>query len=359
MNITLWQELIWNIDFARNLIFLVLAIVVAIFVIPKEVRRLQKKRENQLAKAFLSQWGNICISAITADKPDTETEQRARTELSASGDWDLSGYVSTEQTIHDLWEDIRSGKRDPDGSAMLINNALEQVLYTDEERTNKGLPAEKRYPFPSSRAVPRSWVRRILNPMYAKIEIFDVELLPIGELEMAISYLDSFSQQGYFTRHQFMSYALHLAQSMEKFAKHLWQLEGWATKVVIEEQKEDTKSKAGVFLSIAIALFAFTVISHGISQILVCLTAVFFAVSSIILRINAKTTVRFRKWLRHLNVDYLVIFLGLVSVVVVLLQSGQVIPASVVFIAAYIFLIINILRSLVTIKRNNKPKADN
>ena len=66
--------------------------------------------------------------------------------------------------------------------------------------------------------------------MYEKIEIFDVELLPIGELEMAMSYLDSFSQQGYFTRTQFMSYALHLAQSMEKFEKYLWKLANWSNR---------------------------------------------------------------------------------------------------------------------------------
>ena len=357
----MWQALVWNVGFLQGLIFLALGISAAVFLIPRIVRSLQAQRDERLAKALLRQWGHICIGAITADKPDTETEQKARMELFESGDWDLSGYASTEQTIDQLWEDIRNGKREPDGSAMIIYNALEQVLYGDEERANKGTPPEKKYPFPSSQAVPRSWVRRILNPMYAKIEIFHVELLPIGELEMAMSYLDSFSQQGHFTRHQFMSYALHLAQSMEKFAKYLWQLEGWATKVVIEEQKENTKSKAGVFLCIAIALFTFFIISDGRLKVFLFLTGVSFAVSTIILRINSKATARPRKWLHQSDVDYLAIFLGLVSVVIALSQSGQGILTGVVLIAAYIFLIVNILRSLGIIKRkeNNKAKADN
>jgi hypothetical protein len=226
----MWQELIWNVGFLQGLILLALGISAALFLIPRILKSLQAQRDERLAKALLRQWGHICISAITADKPDTETEQEARMELFESGDWDLSGYVSTEGTIDQLWEDIRNGKREPDGSAMIINNALDKVLYSDEERKSKGLPPEKKYPFPSSRAVPRSWLRRILNPMYANIEIFDVELLPIGELEMAMSYLDSFSQQGYFTRGQFVSYALHLAQSMEKFGKYLWKLEKWPHK---------------------------------------------------------------------------------------------------------------------------------
>jgi hypothetical protein len=224
----MWHELIWNIDFLRGLIFFAFGILAAILLIPRILKRLQAERDKRLAKALLRQWSHICISAITADKPDTETEQRARMELFDKGDRDLSGYVSTEQTIDQLWNDIRNGKKEPDGSAMIIYNALEQVLYSDEERQNKGLPPEKKYPLSGSRAVPKSWLRRILNPMYAKIEIFDVELLPIGELEMAMSYLDSFSQQGYFTRTQFMSYALHLAQSMEKFEKYLWKLENWS-----------------------------------------------------------------------------------------------------------------------------------
>jgi hypothetical protein len=66
--------------------------------------------------------------------------------------------------------------------------------------------------------------------MYAKIEIFDVELLPITELEMAMSYLESFSKEGSFTMYQFMSYAFNLAESMEKFEKYLWKLDGRSDK---------------------------------------------------------------------------------------------------------------------------------
>lgn len=227
---TMWHELIWNIDFLRGLIFVALGILAAVLLIPWILKRLQAQRENRVARALLKQWGHSCISAITALKPDTEAEQKTRLELLDSGDWDLRGYIGVEQIIDGLWEDIRNGKTEPDGLAREITNALEGVLYSDEERESKALPPEKRFPFPTNRAVLRSWLRRTLNPMYAKIEIFDVESLPIGELEMAMSYLDLFSEQGYFTRHQFISYALHLTHATEKFAKYFWKLENRSSK---------------------------------------------------------------------------------------------------------------------------------
>ena len=229
----MWHELILNIDFIRGLIlgviFLALGVLAAILLIPRILKRLQAQRDKRLAKALLRQWGRICIAAITALKPDTETEQMTRMELFDSGDLDLSGYVPTEQIIGLLWADIENGRREPDGSAMIINNALEKVIYSDEERKNKELPPTKIYPFSSNQAsITRLWVRRILNPLYAKIEIFDLESLPIGELELVMSDLEKFSQQGYFSRNQFMSCAYHLALSIEKFAKYLWKLENWS-----------------------------------------------------------------------------------------------------------------------------------
>jgi len=149
-----------------------------------------------------------------------------RIELFELGDWDLSEYVSVSENINQLWQDIENGRREPDGSAMIINNALEKVIYSDEERKNKELQHQKIYPFSSNQAsITRLWVRRILNPMYAKIEIFDLKSLPIGELEFVMSDLEKFSQQGYFSRHQFMSCAYHFALAIEKFAKYLWKLE--------------------------------------------------------------------------------------------------------------------------------------
>lgn len=228
VNLIMWHELIWNIDFLRGLIFFALGILAAILLIP----RILKRRDKQLAKALLRKWGNTCVSTITELKPDTETEQMARMELFESGEYDLSGYVSTEETIHQIWQDNQNGRREPDGSAMIISNALEKVLYSDEERKNKELPSEKTYQFPCNlAALTRLWVRTILNPMYAKMEIFDAELLPIGELELVLSHLDEFSQQGYFSRHEFMSCVLHLAQSMEKFAKYLRKLDNWPNKL--------------------------------------------------------------------------------------------------------------------------------
>jgi len=223
----MWDELIWNIEFARSIISVVLGILVASFIIPWILRQ----RDKRLAKDLLREWGNTCVSAITTLKPNTEAEQTARMELFEMGDWDLNEYVSVSEIIDQVWQDIENGRREPDGSAMIINNALEKVIYSDEERKNKELPPTKIYPFSSNQAsITRLWVRRILNPLYAKIEIFDLESLPIGELELVMSDLEKFSQQGYFSRNQFMSCAYHLALSMEKFAKYLWKLENWSNK---------------------------------------------------------------------------------------------------------------------------------
>jgi hypothetical protein len=224
----MWRELIWNIEFARNFISVVIGILVASFIIPW----ILKQRDKRLAKDLIRQWGNACMNAILVLKPDTEAEQKQRSELFEKGDWELKKYVSADQIINDIWENIEKGKEEPDGSAKIIMNVLEKVLYSDEERNKKGLPSEKKYTFPSNQAdLIRLWVRRILNPMYAKIEIFDLELLPIGELELVMINLDRFSKQGHFSRHEFVSFAFHLALSMEKFGEYLWKLENLSNKL--------------------------------------------------------------------------------------------------------------------------------
>ena len=111
------------------------------------------------------------------------------------------------------------------------------MLFTSEEKQSKKAAPEVKYPFWSGNpAVPRAFISAIINPMYAKLELFELELLPINELEMAASYLDASARRGFYTRSMFNSYALHLAQSMEKFAQYLWKLKGWSDEVVAHEE---------------------------------------------------------------------------------------------------------------------------
>lgn len=202
----------------------VLGIAAAIFLIPREVKRLQARRDRQLAKALLKRWGNDCVAALINLTPDYHGIQ-----IEIYGGPTKS---SDDASIPDvIWQAIQEGKRNPDGSAMTIYDVVLKVFFTDEERTSKELPPEKTYPFPRGcPAIAMGRIRRILNPMYAKLEIFDMQLLPIGELEEASTILDTFSELGHITRRGFTSYALHLAQSMEKFGKYFWKLENWSNK---------------------------------------------------------------------------------------------------------------------------------
>ena len=226
----MWNELIWNVDFLRGLIFLVIGILAAVLLVPWIVKSVQAEREKRLSKALMRRWSHTCMFAITGLKLDEQISVRPSFESSESGNWDVKGYESAGQTIFNLWIDIRSGKRKPDKATLIIIDALEQGLYRGKVSKATEMEGEKKNSFKSSIEWIRSEVKVVLNTMYAKIEIFDVELIPIRELEMAMSYLDLFSEKGSFTMPQFLSYAFNLAESMEKFEKYLWKLENWSRK---------------------------------------------------------------------------------------------------------------------------------
>lgn len=213
-------------DIAQGPIFFILGTIAAIFFIPRTIRRFQEKRERQLAKTLLRGWGGDCIAAMMRLKPVA-----AMIEIEGYGHSRGPGHYSVDLPIFLFWEDIREGKGDPGDSANIIHQAFQKVMFNNEERAMKAAPPDVKYPLYSGNLeVPKAMIKRILNPMYAKLDIFELELLPINELEMAMSYLNGISQSGFIRRYAFISYALHLAQSMEKFADYLWKLEGWHRK---------------------------------------------------------------------------------------------------------------------------------
>lgn len=203
-----------------------LGIFASIFIVPPILKKQQQVRENRLAKTLLREWCSDCIAAMMRLKPITPEQMQIEDYGKTLGS---GGYVSELEVTTQFLKDIREGKRKPDGSAMVINSALEKALFSDEELTSKGPLPDVRYSFCSGDpAVPRAMIQRVLNPMYAKLDIFELEHLPIHELEMAMSDLVTMSQQGCITRNAFLPYALHLAQSMERFAAYLWKLKGWS-----------------------------------------------------------------------------------------------------------------------------------
>ncbi len=208
-----------------NIVLFILAILAAIFFIPRVLMSLQEKQNKRLIKALLRRWGDDCIAAIMLLKP-----AGAIIEIEDYPHSRGPGHYNSDLPIFLFWEDIKEGRRDPDGAAKEINDAFSNVLFSDEERVMKSIP-DLQYPVSSSGTTgPSTMIKRIMNPMYAKLEIFELELLPINELETAIGCLDTFKQSGHMGRIEFISYVLHLAQSMEKFAKYLWKLEDWPQK---------------------------------------------------------------------------------------------------------------------------------
>lgn len=220
----MWQELIWNIEFLRGIILLALGIIAAIFIIPWVLKRLQAQRDIRLARGLLKQWGGGCIGAISRLLPIG-----SRIEIEGYGHDSNSGRpVGDPMTLY--WKDIREGKKNPKGCGMIIGKAVEKSVYTEEEFKWKEVPPEQTWPFHNGDPdVPRSWLRGILNAIYSKLDIFDLNMLPIQELEMALSSLDSMSQNGYVTRTKYTSFSHHLAQAFEKLATHLWNIESWST----------------------------------------------------------------------------------------------------------------------------------
>ena len=277
-------------------------------------------------------------------------------EIDGYGHATPSGGWSSSLPAFSLWNDMKEGKRTPEGAANIIHQALSKVLFSDEERAMRSSPPDTTYRFSSGDPeVPRAMIRRILNPLYAKLEIFDLELLPIGELEMAMSYLDGFSQQGAMTRYGYISYALHLAQSMEKFGKYLWKLENWAESKTVGLQPTAIQSDARTYLGIAIALSGLAIISHGGPQVVAGITGLFFAMASAALFLHRRVPTAITNRILSLQVGYLSIFLGLVSVTIASFTHNQVALGIFFYVFAYCFLASSILLALRKAPRDQKP----
>ena len=310
---------------------------------------ISERQQRRLVKSLLKHWGGDCIGAIMRLMPPSMTRMH------------IEGYTnpgSAHYVMTQLWNDIKEGRKNPEGIATVINQSLTHILYTEEELKSKEPPPEQEIRFfPCDPEVPRAMIKRILNPMYAKLEIFDLELLPINELEIAVSYLEGASQKGYYTRSMYDSYALHLAQSMEKFAKYLWKLEKWSNRPEGQEMESDTantKRVAKFYLGISIALSAFAIISSGSPQIAQWVVSGFFFVSSIFLFLNRQRPAKFIKFLLDLNVDYLPIFLSLVGATIASYQKNYVILGAILFCVAYGFLTFSIGQSLLTAYRQKR-----
>lgn len=115
-----------------------------------------------------------------------------------------SGGFSSCQPLSLFWQDIEKGKRKPDGAAEVLDEAIRKLAYSEDEQLASSSSPEPRYRLGrGDLEVSKTMIRTILNQMYAKIEIFDLDLLPVDELEMAMSTLEQTERSGYITRFEF------------------------------------------------------------------------------------------------------------------------------------------------------------
>ena len=217
------------------IIFFVLGIVLAIFLIPKEIKRLEGKRDRQLIKGLLREWGANCERAIVLAMPMDVRNKWLRIKEDG-GIVESNGGFRFNDIISQIWGGIREGEREPKGSAKLVSKAVSEVMYSDEEKKGERtlIEIDPKYQlediFGRERELPKAFISKILNTIYAKLEIFDLKLLPIIELEGVMEHLEFFRAKDSIIRSQFMLYAGKLAQSMEMFGIYLWKLENRSKK---------------------------------------------------------------------------------------------------------------------------------
>jgi hypothetical protein len=235
----MWHELIWSAETYRALIvgffFLTLSVVAAWRVIPWALERKRKEREKQLIKGLLKEWVEACGMGIVLAMPrDVKDKWLQMKEDGGIAESD-SGF-RVNDVIGQVWRGIREGSREPKGSAALISEAIFEVMHSNEEKKGGKSLAESdpRYRltdiFDRERELPTGFISRMLNTIYAKLEIFDLKLMPIKELERAMERLQFFRVKDYIVRSQLMFYTHELAVSMEMFGIYLWKLENWSSK---------------------------------------------------------------------------------------------------------------------------------
>lgn len=211
----------------------VAGIVLAIIFIPREIKRLERKKDGELIKELLKEWGADCERAIVLAMPMDVRNKWLRIKEDG-GIVESNGGFRVNEIISQLWKGIREGEKEPKGSAMLVSKAVYEVMYSDEEKKGERtlIESDPKYQlediFGRERELPKAFISRILNTIYAKLEIFDMKLLPIIELERVMEHLEFFRAKDCIVRSQFIIYAGKLAQSMEMFGIYLWKLENRA-----------------------------------------------------------------------------------------------------------------------------------
>jgi len=213
----------------------VASILAAIFGIPRAIKWREGKRDRKLIKTLLKEWGGDCERAIVLAMPMDVRSKWLRVK-DDGGIVESNDGFRVNDIIGQVWNGIREGKREPKGSAQLVSKAVYEVMYSKDEKEGKKtlVESDPEYELKDihgrEREVPKAFISKILNTIYAKLEILELKNLPIKELEGAMEHLDFFGEKQSIIRSQLILYADKLAESMEKFGIYLWELEKWSKK---------------------------------------------------------------------------------------------------------------------------------
>jgi hypothetical protein len=227
-----------NDEWLRGFLFFGLSVLAAAFLIPWALERQRKKRDKELIKALLKEWGDDCERAIVLALPRDVRKKWLK--IKEDGDIvESDGGFRVNDIIRQVWTGIREGEREPKGSAEFVSKAVYEVMYSEEEKKGEKtlIESDPKYQlediFGRERELPTAFISKILNEIYAKLNIFDLKLLklpPIKELERVMEHLEFFRAKDYIIRSQLMLYTGKLAQSMEMFGIYLWKLENRSEK---------------------------------------------------------------------------------------------------------------------------------
>jgi len=224
-----------NIEWVRDIILFALGIVLAIWLVPKGIKRLEAKSNRKLVKELLRAWGGDCERAIVLAMPMDVRHKSLRIREDGRIVESNDG-ARVNDILDEAWREIREGKRESKESAMLVSQAVFEVMYSDDEKAGKRtlIESDPKYQLEDihgrQRELPTALIGPILKTIYAKRDIFDTKFLPVKELEGAMEHLEFFRAKDEIIRSQFMLYAGKLAQSMEMFGEYLWKLENRSSK---------------------------------------------------------------------------------------------------------------------------------
>jgi len=189
-----------------------IAVGTTIFLVERVLRNLQQERDNEARVKILRDIGGDCLGAI----------QRGFV-----GIFGMRGPTLNEQPLAGAWRlGIQTGNTPADGLRDTLSLQYQQTVYTEEELHSKNPPRERTVLSNSNKDfdIALVMVLRALGKAYARLELFELEDLPINSLERASWVLRDGKDNGVLSDFEGSVLISHLSGAAEKCGKLLWEL---------------------------------------------------------------------------------------------------------------------------------------